>query len=358
MIRVSHFITLGAAVCLLSGPGCGGGSSGGAGNGSLNVQPGWQQPSGGGSQPQLPSAVTTVRIVFTSDAGLRCCLAVDPRTVPIDGGSGLRLMVLDALPPGSATLTLSAFVTNFAPAPAGINDICPTNPANIGQRCDTTRLATPSFESEPQTVTIVPGTRAVAPNIDVHALPFLIDMQPAQGDSVQSPVPITFTAVDAATGIDRNSIAVEASFRSLTKRVPITLAACDDKTTSPCSAQGQFQVSGFHAVGAPVQLPPGVISLRITAQNLSSPPNQLDFSYDFTVSPGATAAIGNIAPVTPSAETVNTVSQPPPSPLLTLGEVARGPVGPTATPTPLMLICPTPTPTVTPTAAQPAEGSP
>jgi len=399
MKQVPNVAGLGVVICLLAALGCGGGSSGGGSNGSLDIQPVWEQPSGGGDGSELPAAIHTVRIVFVSDAGLRCCLALDPRTVPVDSGSGLRLLVLDALPPGPGTLRLSAYVTDFAPAAQEITDMCPTNPANVGQRCDTTRVATPSFESDPHTVMITPGTRAASPEINVHALPFLIDLHPEQGDSAESPVPIAFTAVDAATGIDGNSIAIEASFRSLTKRVPITLSACDDNTTTttPCSAQGQLQVSGFHAVAAPLQLPPGVVSLRIVVQNQALPPRQLDFSYDFTVAGNAGIAAGQ-SQVAPQE-----ALQPPPSPVLephpsrrsqekgppqgerglfpennnrtarpeeppSFGGVSKGA---SVTPTPMSrsadfgpwtldfgLLCPTPTPTATPTAAQPVEGAP
>ncbi|MFN8628463.1 MAG: hypothetical protein U0587_21150 [Candidatus Binatia bacterium] len=238
---------------------------------------------GGGA----PSAVTTVRVVFASDAGARCCIAVAPSSVPVDPASGQRLLVLDALPPGPATFTLSGFATDFAPAPTGIDSICPTNPANVGRSCDTQRPAAPSFVSDPQKVTIVAGTRAQAPTVEVYAVPFVLELYPAPGDAVQSPLSARFTTMDAVTGIDRNSIVLEASFRSLTKRIPLTLSTCDDATQTPCSPQGTLQVSGYRAISDIRTFPPDLISLRILANDLNAPPEQLDFTYTFTALDGA-----------------------------------------------------------------------
>ncbi|MFI5397003.1 MAG: hypothetical protein ACHQ9S_15810 [Candidatus Binatia bacterium] len=319
MARPQIFSPLSVLVCVLAAWSCGcGGSSGTGGGGSLNVQPIWQQPGGGGTDVTLPSAVNIVRIVFESDAGLRCCIAVDPNAVPVDSASGLRLLLLDALPAGPATFSLSAFVTDFAPAPDGVTEACPTSPPNVGQPCDPVRPATPSFQSAPQTVTITPGTRAQAPNIQIRALPFLLDLRPAPGDSSSSPVPIAFTVVDAATGIDGSPDRINVEvvyrdkappFRSLTKRVPVTLSPCDDNSATPCSTQGQFQVTGFRAAGAPTYLPPGPTSLQITAYNLDSPPSSLGedrglpyFSYDFTVLPGDAGTTPGSTPAATPAE--------------------------------------------------------
>jgi hypothetical protein len=285
-----------AAVCVLTLWGCGG-SSGGAG--SFDVQPVWPQPGGGESTAQLPAAAQTVRITFDSQAGLQCCHAVNPSSVPIDSTSGSRLLVLDNLPPGPATFTLTAFAADFAPAPNGVTDPCPTNPPGVGQACDATRPASPSFQSQVQPVTIVAGTRPPAIDVGLAALPFVFDLHPPPGTSAASPVPVAFTAADAVTGIDGDSITVEALFRSMSKRVPVTLSPCDDKTASPCSEQGRLQVIGFRAVSTPVPLPPGPASLRITAHDLASPPVQLDFTYDFTVvadSPAVAARAVNFSP--------------------------------------------------------------
>lgn len=266
---------------------CGSGSGTSAGEGSLNLQPVWQQPGGTEENAQLPAAVQTVRIWVESDTGMQCCVAVDPTAVPIDSTSGQRLLVLTDLPPGAAQLMMAAFAADFAPAPDGEIAICATDPAGIGQACDPSRAASPSFESSTETITIVAGTLAEPVDLTLHALPFLLDLQPEPGASAASPIPVSFTAADAATGIDQGSIVVEASFRSLSKRVALTSTPCDDATETDCSPGGALRVTGYKVIGSGLFLPAGPASLRIVAQNLASPPGQLDFSYDFTVLPGA-----------------------------------------------------------------------
>jgi hypothetical protein len=349
-----------AVACVLTLWGCGGGSTS-SGAGGLDVQPVWPQPGGGESTAQLPAAVQTVRITFDSQAGLQCCLAINPATVPIDSASGARLLVLDNLPPGPATFTMTAFAADFAPAPDGFTEVCPTNPPGVGQACDATRPASPSFQSPPQTVTIVAGTRPPGIDVGLVALPFVFDLQPAPDDSAASPVPVAFTAADAVTGIDGNSITVEASFRSLSKRVAVTLSPCDDKTASPCSEEGRLQVIGFHAVSTPVYLPPGPASLRITGRNLASPPAELDFSYDFTVT--GDSQVASARAVTFAAQLLG----PPADDRVTPVTSAQQPVGedisarsvgtsaalrtPTTTPAPFNNHGAAPTATATPTAA-------
>lgn len=354
-----------AAAYLLTVWGCSGGSGSG-GPGSLDVRPVWPQPGGGESTAQLPAAAQTVRVTFDSEAGLRCCLAIDPTTVPIDPTSGARLLVLDQLPPGPATFTMTAFTTDFAPAADGVTELCPTNPPGVGQACDATRPASPAFQSQPQPVTIVAGTRTQAIDVGLVALPFVFDLQPPPGDSTASPVPVAFTAADAVTGIDGNSITVEASFRSLSKRVAVTLSPCDDKTASPCSQQGYLQVMGFRAVSTPVPLPPGPASLRITGRDLASPPGELDFIYDFTVVANGQAAAAHT--VTSSPQSLGPSASDRTDPGATAEQQARGTTSTlsvvtvvpirtaTNTPAPVNHRPATPTATATPTAAHIPEG--
>jgi hypothetical protein len=325
----------------------------------------WPQPGGGESTAQLPAAVQTVRVTFDSEAGLQCCLAINPTTVPIDPVSGLRLLVLDKLPPGPATFTMTAFATDFAPAADGVTELCPTNPPGVGQACDATRPASPAFQSQSQPVTIVAGTRTQAIDIGLAAWPFVFDLQPPPGDSATSPVPVAFTIVDAVTGIDGSTI--EASFRSLSKRVAVTLSPCDDKTASPCSEQGRLQVMGFRAVSTPVPLPRGKVSLSITGDNLASPSKHLDFTYDFTVVPDSQAAAAHT--VTSSPQSLGPSASDRTDPVATAEQQARGTTGTlsvvtvvpirtaTNTPAPFNHRLVTPTATATPTAAHIPEGS-
>ena len=77
----------------------------------------------------------TVRLVFESQDGFSCCVAVNPDTVPPDS-TGNRSLLLDSLPSGPGTFMLAGFATDFAPAPAGITQTCATTPAGVGQACD------------------------------------------------------------------------------------------------------------------------------------------------------------------------------------------------------------------------------
>src|SRR5207253_2117360 len=130
-VAACHLLALSA--CGGGGGGGGGGSTSSVASGSVGVQAMWQQP-GGGVSSQLPGAVQTVRLVFESQDGFDCCVAVNPDNVPPDA-TGNRSLLLDSPSSGAATLMLAGFATDFAPAPAGITQTCTTSPAGIGQPC-------------------------------------------------------------------------------------------------------------------------------------------------------------------------------------------------------------------------------
>ncbi|HUI26542.1 MAG TPA: hypothetical protein VL403_10700, partial [Candidatus Kryptonia bacterium] len=287
-LRLMQLAAAWTVVAVLAGCG-GGGSSGGASAppGSIGVQPEWPQPDGS-TGAALPSAVKTLQIVFRSEVSdFACCLAVDPTMVPINPTTGQRALILDQLPPGAGTYEIAGFATDFAPAPDGVTAICATVPPGVGAQCDPTRPATPAFDSGPVQTNIIPGSIVRGNQIEMRSLPFVFDLDPALLATSPSPVTLQFTAADAQTGIAGDSIAAEVFFRSLSKRSPLTLHACDDSTDTPCSQDGTLKVKGFRAVGVPLVLPEGPAEVHITAQNLADPPRDLDFSYDFTVFPGA-----------------------------------------------------------------------
>ncbi len=290
----------------LTAIGCGGGGGGGGGSasggngGGLNFRPVWEQraltprrlssATGDGTEsrpsgafgPTLPASVQTVRIEFNSSSGQRCCLAVDPTQLPTNPDTGRRVLVLDALPSGSASLTLAGFATDFAPASAAV-DACPTKPSGVGEACDPTRPATPSFESEAHPVTIVGGAQNNAGDIPVFAVPFLLDLTPQAGDSVANPVAIRYAVVDAATGIDEGSVSTSVSQTGRpSASLDLALTACDDAGTRPCSPGGQLGVRGFQAAAA-ATLNLGAAQVRVQAANQGSPPRSVDFDYPITV---------------------------------------------------------------------------
>jgi hypothetical protein len=293
---------LGVAAYVLVLVGCGGSGGGGLSSsgssgpgpgsgGGLGVQAMWELPGGTGGSSSLPNAVKIVRVVFESSSGLRCCIAIDPTTVPSDPATGQRVLVLDQLPAGPGTFTLAGFVTDFAPAPDGITEVCPTSPSMIGDACDTTQPATPSFLSDATAVTIVAGTRAQTGNSEIRAFPFVFDLDPAPGDTVTSPAPITFKAANAAHALNPDSIGLElteAAFRPLSKRLPVTLIPCDDSGDNTCSNGGELGVTGFRVSSPPQILPTGSARLRITASPQDAAAPDLDFSYGFTVGPQPT----------------------------------------------------------------------
>jgi len=313
---VTKFVVIAGVLGAL---GCGGSSSG-SGGGSLNFRPVWEQRgvAGGTSAAasgettsvtrgsfgvDLPGAVKTVRISFDSDAGLHCCLAVDPTTLPIDPGTGRRFLVLDQLPTGGATVALAGFAVNFAPI---ANEVaaCPTDPAGSGQACDPTRIAPASFLSDPQRVNIAGGTETNAGDIPVFAVPFVFNLNPDVGSNTVNPVTATFTVADAASGIDSQSVSYDIAQAS---SATLTLTACDDATNTKCSSGGALHVAGLKVVRQAQALPLGDATAHIGARNLATTPRTLDFSYAFSVqaslptpSPTGTPA-GDVLVVHPGA---------------------------------------------------------
>lgn len=286
---------------------CGGSGSSGGGGGGIDG-PGVMWPDrGGGSSSTLPPTVVTGRVVFRSATGEACCVAVDPTL--LTPPTGPALLVLDDLPIGPATVTIAGFSTDFAPAVPGITLTCRTvSPIGVAP-CDATRNASPAFESAPLAVNILAGVQINLGEIDVQALPFVLDdFLPAQQSAVEPPVQFDFTIADAVTGVAADSVALDVTvmvpdeerpsvFRSLTKRIPLTLAPCADGSAEPCSPDGDLELDGFHAAGVAERLPEGPAEVRITGRNLADPARAVDFRYVFDVLPEPTET-----PAAPAAE--------------------------------------------------------
>jgi hypothetical protein len=244
---------------------------------------------------EVPAAVLTSRVLFESASGESCCVAVNPRLLS-PGGSGGVLLVLDDLPSGPAVVTVASFAEDFAPAVPGVTGVCATLPASAGRPCDPTRVAAPSFESEVLDVNVEPGVQTNLTELVIHARPFVLDLLPPAGMSVANPVDFSFKVVDALTGVEPDSIVLELTFEvrdddseppfdTITKRLPLTLTPCDDAGESLCSVEGEFEVSGFEALTGPLVLRVGQADVRITAQNLDGPPQELDLRYQMEVLP-------------------------------------------------------------------------
>src|ERR1700687_2081353 len=310
-MRLSPLVCLAAALTL---PGCGGGGSA-SGSGRLNFQATWEQQNRtapaasaeatadraqaahGSFGPSLPAAIKTVRIIFTSAPGRRCCLAVNPTSLPTDPASGRGVLVLAALPAGAASVTLAGFATGFAPADGAITDTCPTDPDGAGQPCDTAQQATPSCVSDPHPVTIVEGLETNAGEIEAFAVPFLLAFDPGQGSSRPSPVTITATVVDAVTGVEGQSVSIDVSQSGRPAgSSALTLTSCNDATANPCSPGGQLGVNGVRVTRGAQGFNVGSADVHIAARNLAAPARNLDFDYAFRV----TSAIEATPVPTPS----------------------------------------------------------
>jgi parallel beta-helix repeat protein len=319
--QVTKFaVTLGVLGVL----GCGGGSSGSGG--SLNFRPVWEQPGGstsgsaraaavarGSFGVDLPAAVQTIRITFDSDAGLRCCLAVDPTRLPTDPVSGRRFLVLSDLPGGGATVGLAGFAVNFAPTDDAV-PMCPSAPPGAGQPCAPNQVALPSFQSDPQRVSILSGTQTDAGDIPVFAVPFVLNLAPDADGSTNNPVVVGLTVADASTGIDRQSVSVDVTQNNQSApSASLTLTACDDASGNPCSAGGALHVAGFRVVRQAQTLQAGSASAHIQARNLASPARSLDFSYSFGVqNVTPTPGVARVVIVRPGASIADAARAVPP----------------------------------------------
>ncbi len=296
-------LVLGLCGCGGGGGGSGASGGGGGGGGGSNGMGGINWPSRGGeTSKQLPPVVKTGRVVFESQSGESCCVAVDASV--LSGGSREGLAILTDLSPGPATVTVAGFATDFAPTVPGILATCATIPPQLAHACDPVQAAAPAFESDPLAVTIVAGAQTNLETVPEVAKPFVLNSSPAQDATVAQPVQFALTVVDAVTGISSDSVALEVQFtvpaapsdttpspfRSLSKRVPLTLTACADGGSTPCSASGNLQLAGFAAAGTAPELPEGEVDAHITAENLGTPPQQLDLVYPFTVLATATGS--------------------------------------------------------------------
>lgn len=274
---------------LLAACGGGGGGSSSTGGGGGSGGGGSMFPDrGGGESSQPPPSVQTARISFDSASGERCCVAVDAALIP--NGA---LLVLSSLPAGPGVVQVSFFPGDFVPAIDGVTLTCSTSPPSAGQPCDPTRVASPSFESEPQMVNILPGQQTNVEDLTIDAVPFVLDFEPANAATVSDPVRFDFTVVDAVTGIQSGSVALEITvqipdgpiFHPLTKRLPLTLSQCNDAGQPKCSPDGSLDVAGFRANSESVTLVSGPVAVRILAMNEGEPPHSVDFHYGFEVAP-------------------------------------------------------------------------
>jgi hypothetical protein len=145
--------------------------------------------------------------------------------------------------------------------------------------------------------------------VDVHSLPFLLDLDPADGETAESNRPrIRFAVVDANFGIDEDvSVHVDSGEVSTDAEI-LNLDPCadDDGELPDCSAGGALDVSGFLVTARPpVVLAPGTADLTIQASNTAEPQRSMESNTTFIV-PGATTTTTTVSSTTSSTVTSTT----------------------------------------------------
>jgi hypothetical protein len=363
-------------IALLVGSSCGGGGS--SDSGSVNFGAVWQQPGtatpapgtpratpGGGTRDTgafgttLPPSVNTVRIVFDSPK-LRCCIAIQPSTIPPDPQTGRREIVLEPLPTGPATIGIFGYPSLTAPAPAGGPvSICPTQPSGVGAPCPTGGTDTPSFASDPTPLTIEPGAVADVGQVPVRSVPFVIASSrlPAPESAAPSPSEISFVVADAISGVDPSSVRAQITDAlGMVSGASLDLSPCDDGGSAPCSPGGGLEVKGLRATAAARDFPVGNTTVRVLARNLATPAESVDTQWRFHAEsplplPSATRTPTATATLVPTG-TATLRSTATPTRTTTSTSAPSSTPTPSVRPSPTSTLTPrpTPTPTAKPTA--------
>lgn len=288
-----------AAVASLAGCGGGGGSAPSATT-QLAFSVNWEQrlaegsaalvtstaPDGAavGFDDPIPPSVNAVRFIYRPAApGTACCISV------IRGSQAFidRRIVLANVTEGLGTLEVNGFPTNFAPS-GGVGATCATRPLGDGSPCSGPANTLPSFGSDEIEVDVLPNQTNVV-DVDVHSLPFVIDLDPADESTVLTTTPdLDFTVVDA-------NHAVNPSANIRVRNLPVTEnpAVLDaeecrdgDSALPDCSEGGELEVQGYilhSAVDTP--LPAGEAELRIRASNTAPIIRNMESNTTFNVVP-------------------------------------------------------------------------
>lgn len=316
----SLFLLASLLTTITSGCGGGGGSDGGSLTGELSFSVNWEKPQASSAivdgaaaafDTPIPPSVSAIRFLFRPAAPApACCITV------LRGSQAFtdRRLLLANVAAGPATLEVNGYPANFAPN-AGVTLTCPTNPAGQGVPCSGSQTTLPSFGSDPIPVEVVQGERNVV-DVDVHSLPFLLDLDPADGATVDTRQPlVSFAVVDAANDVDPD---VNIRLRSL----PITTQAtildseeCDDGDTigsvPDCSEDGELEVRGYIITSeSPQQLPIGVAELRIRASNTASPVRDMESNTTFVIAPEVTTTMESTTTTTSTSSTTTTIGVP------------------------------------------------
>lgn len=282
--------------------GCGGGGDSGAGptGASLAFTVNWEQRSSSGGLGEIaassaaeplafdtpiPNAVNAIRFVMRPESGPACCVAV------LRGSEAFeeRRIQLANVSPGLGSLEVHGYPTDFAPS-GGVATTCPTR-ENAGTPCSGQRTL-PSFGSDEIPVDVIPGETTVV-DVDVHSLPFLLNLDPDDGETADAnPPEIRFSVVDANHDIDREELEVEIDRLATSIDAEIVdLEDCrdDDAELPDCSDGGALDVAGLHVTAvSPQVLPAGLADLAIRATNTAPTPRDMVSETTFVIPDGAT----------------------------------------------------------------------
>jgi hypothetical protein len=315
-------LALAVSALALAAAGCGGGgSSGGGAPTGLAFRVAWEQRATPGGVPgaasltaasgaelgfeeEIPPSVNAIRFVLTPPSGAACCVAVLRGSTAFEE----RRIVLGNVVPGDSTLEVNGYPTNFAPAD-GVGQTCDTGGA--GSACSSVDTL-PSFGSGDIEVDVIANTTNIV-EVNVHSLPFLLDLDPDDGETADgNPPPVSFAVVDANHDIATN-IAILISQGDDGSGVDILdqqACADGDAELPDCSEGGELEVRGYliEAVGDET-LAPGAATLQIEAVNTAPVPRDMESETTFLV-PEAIETT-TTSTTTPTSTTSTTQEEPP-----------------------------------------------
>ncbi|MFN2375237.1 MAG: hypothetical protein ABR538_01785 [Candidatus Binatia bacterium] len=254
----------------------------------------------------IPPSVSAIRFILRPEAAPPCCLVVKRGSQPFED----RRILLANVSPGLGSLEVHGFPTQFAPS-AGVSATCATRPPGEGSPCSGAQNTLPSFGSEEIPVDVVPGFQNIV-NVDVHSLPFLLDLDPEDGGAADSATPtVSFAVVDANHPVDAD-LGIRIRNEPVTVQADIlTSEECRDGDAElpDCSEDGELEVQGLLVTSvSPQVIPEGLAQLRIRASNLASTPRDMESNTTFNVPPGATTTTTtNTIDTTTSSSTTTTI---------------------------------------------------
>ncbi len=314
-------IALAASALALAAAGCGGGgSSGGGGPTGLAFRVAWEQPAstGGvagasllasdgaalGFEDEIPPSVNAIRFVLTPPSGAACCVAVLRGSPAFEE----RRIVFSNVVPGEGSLEVNGYPTDFAPAD-GVSGTC--NTGGAGSSCSSQRTL-PSFGSGEIEIDVIANVTNVV-NVDVHSLPFLLDLDPGDGETADEDRPhISFAIVDANHDIGED-IDVQITQGALSTGVEfdsIEDCADGDSQLPDCSDGGELEVRGvLIETQSQVPLEPGPANLHIEASNTAPIERSMESDTTFIVPPAIESTTTSTSP--PTSTTSTTQEEPP-----------------------------------------------